>query len=410
MIETDVLIIGVGPAGATTALFLANKGIASVIVDKAKFPRDKICGDALSGKAVEMLRRLNPAFVHEINDDKSFLGSWGVNFIAPNGESLKIPFRTKKVQAQAPGFIATRMNFDNWLIDKVKSNSNIRLYEEVEIRDYRRESNHFVAQSKDGKQLRAKLVIACDGAYSAFARNIAGIKTEAAHNCFGLRAYYKDVKGLDPQNFIELHFLKEILPGYFWVFPLPNGDANVGIGMRSDKMSAKKISLKKALQTILESNPALKERFSAAARIGDIKQFGLPLGSKKRNLSGDRYMLCGDAAQLIDPFTGEGIGNGMISGMLAANQAEKCFSKNDFSAVFMKQYDVELYRKLWSELHLSHRMQQLVNFPLLFNFIVRKANSNPVLSNTISCMFEDLDMRAQLKSPKFYFKLLFSKS
>jgi geranylgeranyl reductase family protein len=408
MIETDVLIIGAGPAGSAAALFLAKQGIASVIVDKEKFPRDKICGDALSGKVVEVLKKLDSQLISDLKVDKSFLGSWGVNFIAPSGEVLRIPFRTKKEQLAAPGFISRRMDFDNWLIDKIKSNSAIQLYEETEIRNYQREGNVIVAESEKGKIFKAKVVIACDGAYSSFAKDMAGIRTEAAHNCFGLRAYYKGVKGLDTQNFIELHFLKEVLPGYFWIFPLPDGYANVGIGMRSDKMHRKGVNLKRSLQTILENTEVIRERFATAERIGDIKQFGLPLGSKKRELSGDNYMLCGDAAQLIDPFTGEGIGNAMLSGIFAARQVERCLAEKNFTGAFMKQYDEELYKRLWSELLLSYRLQQLVNFPSLFNFIVRKGNSNAMLSDTISCMFEDLDMRARLKSPMFYFNLLFS--
>ena len=409
-IQTDVLIIGAGPAGASAALFLAKKGIASVIVDKEKFPRDKICGDALSGKAVEVLNKLDKSFVEEISSNGKFLGSYGVTFVAPNGEALRVPFQTKKEKKNAPGFISKRIDFDNWLIEKVRSKKEIQLFEETEIRDYRRENNGIIAEAKDGKIFRAKIMIACDGAYSSFTKNIAEIKTEAQHNCFGLRAYYKNVKGLDTENFIELHFLKEFLPGYFWIFPLPNGGANVGIGMRADKMSSKKVNLKKSFESILANNPVLRERFAVAEKIGELKLFGLPLGSKKRKLSGDNYVLCGDAAMLIDPFTGEGIGNAMFSGLYAANQAERCLRQNNFSANFMKQYDDELYGRLWSELLLSYRMQQLVNFPSLFNFVVRKANSNKLLSETISCMFEDLDVRARLKDPIFYFKLLFSLS
>jgi menaquinone-9 beta-reductase len=280
MIETDVLIIGAGPAGTSAALSLAKKGIPSVIVDKERFPRDKICGDALSGKAVHMLKQLDPEFISELKAHKNFLGSWGVTFTAPSGQSLRIPFRTKNAKDTAPGFIATRMSFDNWLVDKVKANNSIRLFEGVEIRNYYRDANAIVAEAKQGQVFKAKMVIACDGAYSAFARKMGGLKTEANHNCFGLRAYYKNVKDLDEQNFIELHFLKEILPGYFWIFPLPGGYANVGIGMRADKLSAKKINLKRALRDILETNPVIRERFSSAERVGDIKQFGLPLGSK----------------------------------------------------------------------------------------------------------------------------------
>ena len=407
-ITTDVLIIGAGPAGTSAALFLAKKGINSVILEKEKFPRDKICGDALSGKTVEVLNKLDKNLVAELSANKKFLGSWGVTFVAPNGQALRVPFQTKKEKKNAPGFISKRIDFDNWLAEKAQATTGIKLYEESEVRRYKREEGYILAEAKNGKVFKSKLVIACDGAYSSFAKSIGGLITEPPHNCFGLRAYYKNVKGLDTENFIELHFLKEFLPGYFWIFPLPDGGANVGVGMRADKMTAKKINLKKSFESILSNNPIMRERFAGAEAVGDIKQFGLPMGSKKRPLSGDNYMLCGDAAMLIDPFTGEGISNAMFSGYYAAIQAEKSLQQNNFSAAFMKQYDAELYGRLWSELLLSYRMQQLVSFPSLFNFVVKKANSNPLLSETISCMFEDLDMRARLKDPRFYFKLLFS--
>lgn len=407
-INTDVLILGAGPAGASAALFLAKQGIASTIVDKASFPRDKICGDALSGKVVEVLNKLDKSLVHELATDAHYLGSWGVTFVAPNLQSLRVPFTTKAEKKNAPGFIAKRMDFDNWLVEKVKANKLITLIENCEIRKYTRTNDGIEAEAKDGTSVFTKLVIACDGAYSSFAKNIAGIKTESEHNCHGLRAYYKGVKGLDSDNFIELHFIKDILPGYFWIFPLPNGEANVGIGMRADKMTEKGINLKRAFEEVIANNPTIAERFKDSVLINDIKLYGLPLGSKKRTLSGDNYLLCGDAGQLIDPFTGEGIGNAMMSGMFAANQAAVCIGANDYTAKAMLQYDNMLYNRLWSELNLSYRMQQLVNYPSLFNFVVRKANSNKVLRETISCMFEDIDMRARLKSPAFYFKLLFS--
>jgi geranylgeranyl reductase family protein len=408
VIETDVLIVGAGPAGSATALFLAQKGIKSVLTDKAKFPRDKICGDALSGKVVEVLNKLDTNLALQLNQDKKFIGSWGVTFVAPNGKSLRVPFNTRKEKKHAPGFIARRMDFDNWLIQRVKENEHIHLHEETEIRDYARSNERILATAKNGESFDARIVIGCDGAYSSIAKDLGGLKTEPAHNCFGLRAYYKGVTGLDTDNFIELHFLKEFLPGYFWIFPLPGGYANVGVGMRADKMNAKKANLKKSFEAILENNALIKSRFEKAEQIGEIKQFGLPLGSKKRKLSGDNYMLCGDAGMLIDPFTGEGIGNAMISGMYAAAQAEKCLAAGNYSSDFINEYDLALYRRLWPELLLSYRMQQLVNFPSLFNFVVNKANSNKVLSETISCMFEDLDMRSRLKSPQFYLKLLFS--
>jgi geranylgeranyl reductase family protein len=408
VIKTDVLIVGAGPAGSSAALFLAKNGISSVIIDKEKFPRDKICGDAISGKAVEVLNKLNPKLVNELSVDKHALGSWGVTFVAPSGQALRVPFVTKKLVQKAPGFICKRIDFDNWLVEKVREDELVSLYEETEIRNYTRENGLIKAVAKNGAEFITKIVIACDGAYSTFARHVGLLQTEPAHNCFGLRAYCEGVDGLDSQGFIELHFLKEILPGYFWIFPLANGAANVGIGMRADKVTGKKINLKKAFEKVLAENPVMQKRFANYHPIGNVKQFGLPLGSKKRKISGYNYMLCGDAAQLIDPFTGEGIGNAMMSGMYAANQAAACLNQANFSQQIMARYDEALYSRLWSELLLSYRLQQLANYPSLFNYVVSKANSNVHLRETISCMFEDLDLRARLKNPAFYFKLLFS--
>jgi geranylgeranyl reductase family protein len=410
MIHTDILIIGAGPGGASTALFLAKYGIKSVLVDKATFPRDKICGDALSGKVVEVLKKLDPALVDELHTQQNdFLGSYGVTFVAPSGEVLRVPFKNEITNTSpAPGFISKRIDFDNWLLDQVRKEPLIQLLEDTELRKFDKVVNGYRTITKLGNVIEAKLVIAADGAYSTFAKQEARLKTEPIHNCFGLRAYYKNVGGLDRQNFIELHFLKDFLPGYFWIFPLPNGQANIGVGMRADVVHDKKINLKKEFEKIISKHPVIAPRFANAEHTGDIKLHGLPLGSKKRAISGDHYILVGDAAMLIDPFTGEGIGNAMMSGMYAAQQAKACIELADFSAAALKPYDKAVYDRLWSELLLSYRMQQLVNYPSLFNFVVRKANSNALLKETISAMFEDLDLRARLKDPKFYFKLLFS--
>ncbi len=410
MIQTDILIIGAGPGGAATALFLAKYGIRTTLVDRATFPRDKICGDALSGKVVEVLKKMDPSLIDQLHlQQNDFLGSFGVTFVAPSGEALRVPFKNEITETSPPpGFISKRIDFDNWLIAQVRSRPEITLIEDIELRKFEKTGTGYIATSKTGEIFESKLIIAADGAYSTFAKDVAGLKTEAEHNCFGLRAYYKNVSGMDHQNFIELHFLKDFLPGYFWIFPLPNGYANVGVGMRADVVGKRKLHLKKEFERLIATHPAIAPRFAAAEQIGEVKLHGLPLGSKKRPLSGDHYMLIGDAAMLIDPFTGEGIGNAMMSGMLAAQQAKLCLETGDFTASGLRSYDKTVYDRLWSELLLSYRMQQLVNFPSLFNFVVRKANSNTLLRETISAMFEDLDLRARLKDPKFYFKLLFS--
>jgi geranylgeranyl reductase family protein len=407
----EILIAGAGPGGAITAIALAKANIPVYLVDKETFPRDKICGDALSGKVVEVLKKLDPEILTRLNAAPLKVGSWGVDFFAPNRKKLHVPFRLEyNTQQDAPGYIATRLDFDQFLIEEVRKYDLITFLEGHEADNLIRQGDKYQVTFKNKSFApEVKLLIAADGAHSVFAKKLAGITVEKEHYCGGLRAYYQGVTGMDADNFIELHFINDVLPGYFWIFPLPDGKANVGIGMRSDKISSKKIDLKKVLKRIIAEDPHIAPRFKNATLIQDIKGYGLPLGSKKRNISGDGFMLIGDAASLIDPFTGEGIGNAMMSGWIAAQTAQNLISQNiPCSAQNLKAYDQAVYNRLWSELRLSKVMQEMVNFPWLFNMVVNKANRNEELRSTISCMFEDLDMRQKLKSPKFYFNLLFA--
>lgn len=406
-----ICIIGAGPGGASAALFLAKQGIPSLLVDKAAFPRDKICGDALSGKVVEVFKKLDPTIVERLAQDAISLDSWGVTFVAPNRKGLRVPFKKEfdKQKDKSPGFISKRFDFDNFLVEECRKQPLIRLVEGLALTEFERRDGKWICKSEDGRVVETDLVIAADGAHSRFAKLIGKIEMEPKHNCAGLRAYYKGVEGLDKDNFIELHFIKDFLPGYFWIFPLPNGYANVGVGMRSDRVSAKKVNLKQRMLDLIAHDPVMKERFQHAELVGGVKGFGLPLGSKRRKISGEGFLLVGDAASLIDPFTGEGIGNALYSGLFAAEQAARCLAAEDFSAEQVAAYDVAVYGRLWEELKLGHRMQRLVNYPWLFNLVVNKAQKNKTLRETISCMFDDLDLRDRLKNPLFYFKLLFSK-
>lgn len=411
--KTRVVIAGAGPAGITTSLFLCKEKIPHVILEKSVFPRDKICGDALSGKIQDVFKKLDEKSADEIGlDQTQAIGSFGVKFVAPNGNFVDVPFTTDlKKFTQAPGHVSKRLHFDHFLFKKI-DRSVATVIEQAELYELRQEDDGITVNYRThGKEnsIRCKLVIGAEGDRSLVAKKLAGIRKEDEHYCAGLRAYYKGVKNFHPENFIELHFLKECLPGYFWVFPLPNGEANVGIGMLSAEVSRKKINLKKMMLTIIQSNPAIRERFKDAVLIDDIKGWGLPLGSKKRKISGNNFLLVGDAASLIDPFTGEGIGNGMISGMIAAKQIQQAVEANRFDAKFLSAYDKKIYETLWSELKLSRKLQGFAKYEWPFNMVVNNASSNKEIRDLITCMFEDVNLRTKLSNPKFYFRLLFNR-
>ncbi len=412
MTSIDICIIGAGPGGSTAALQLAKAGLSCTLFDKAVFPRDKICGDALSGKVVNELRRIDPSLVAALHQQPLALPSRGIHFIAPNEEWLSIPFHIEPKADEpniAPGYLMRRLDFDQLLIEQVQQEPKISFQEGQEVTSYEKQTEGWKITTRAGQVYESKLLIVSNGAQSNFSRHIAGIPQEPAHFCAGLRAYYHGVEGLDPNGFIELHFLKPFLPGYFWIFPLADGYANVGVGMLSQAVSQKKINLKQRMIELIEQHPVLQPRFRHARRVDDIKGFGLPLGSKKRCLSGDHYMLIGDAAHLIDPFTGEGISNAMISGRWAAWQAINCFQNKDFSANHMQAYDRAVYNRLGNELKVSRSMQRLLSYPSLFNLVAKKSNKNPALKQLLSSMFNDIDLRSSLRNPAFYIKLLFNK-
>ena len=408
--ETKITVIGAGPGGAATALKLHALGIPCVLIDQAFFPRDKVCGDAISGKAATLLNRLDPDFMsafREKNDHQ--IGVWGIQFVAPNGTAVDIPFKFPydKDREPAPGYVSKRIDFDQLLIEKVLNADNISFHQGIRIEHYERTAEGYRLSNAEGTfTLDTQILILADGANSRFSRKQAGLKKDLRHHAGAVRAYFKNVSPLHPDNFIELHYLKEVNPGYFWIFPLPNGYANVGLGMRSDFIKKQKINLREVLLETVKEHPLLKERFSNASLESPVAGYGLPLGSSPQSISGDHYMLVGDAGHLIDPLTGEGIGNAIYSGFIAAEQAQKCLELNDFSAGFMKAYDQRVARVLGSEMKLSYKLQRMLRYPWLTNRLANWISRNQWLVELISRMYTDLELRKQLVNPLFWIKLL----
>ncbi|HBY67892.1 MAG TPA: geranylgeranyl reductase, partial [Flavobacteriaceae bacterium] len=124
--------------------------------------------------------------------------------------------------------------------------------------------------------------------------------------------------------------------------------------------------LKQKFTELIENHPNLKSRFKNAKPLETIKGFGLRLGSKKKQLSGDHFLLLGDAANLIDPFTGEGIGNAIRSGRIAAEHIKKAFKERRFDADFNKKYDTNIYQAMWNELRVSKSLQNLLKTSMAF--------------------------------------------
>ena len=401
----DIIIVGGGPAGTSAALYAHKMGLKTIILDKSTFPRDKICGDALSGKSVKYMREL------EVLDEVSNLNGSTIRritFGSPSHKQFDIHLNNPQNKGDIKeGYVIPREIYDNFLFEKAKEVTEI--IENFNVNDLLYENNKIIGISgkhkKEVHQIYAPLILGCDGAKSTIARKL-GFHTEDQENtAIAIRCYYEGVKGLTDQ--IELHFVDEVLPGYFWLFPAGDNIANIGLGL--SKKFAKKDERK--LSQILDevtASPYFKDRFSNAKKLEKPKGWSLPLGRIQRPSYGDGFMLLGDAAGLIDPFTGEGIGNAMASAKFAVEVASEAKKNNDYSKDVLSKYHKLVWDELGSELRTSTKLQNLSNYRTLLNIVINKASRNKDIQDIISGMLTKEISKDKLSNPLFYLKVLFA--
>ena len=393
----DVIILGAGPAGATAAMYLAKANVSAVLVDKATFPRDKTCGDAQGRKAANIMKELN---VYDGYEKLPGQKIYGITLSSPNGTLVHVDVESR--DKPAPGYVHKRKVFDNYLYACAKRVAETKT---MTVKDAIVEKNAVVGivgvnERGEPEELRGRLILAADGALSVVAKKFKMDDNPPEHHISALRMYYKNVTGLTDR--IEIHLVKSLIPGYFWIFPLPGNEANVGLGMIIKDMQQKKINLKQAVLDEIKVNPLFKERFKDATIVDDVKGWTLPIASHHRKCYGNGFLLLGDAAGLIDPLSGEGVGNAMISGKIAAQVAVEALKKKDVSERFLKRYDKELWNVIGDEIKTNYRLQTLgKKYPHLIDKLMQKAAANESFRRELEGMLPYTGGRKKIGSVDF---------
>ncbi len=350
--DADVIIVGAGPTGCTAALALREAGRQVLLLDRATFPRDKVCGDAIPGLAIKTLRQIAPGLAQAFDQQPGHLRTRRTRFAWEQSEGLEVNW-------VLPAYTCARLDFDAAMLDLVRQHSDTKIGQGVQVKSVSVDTEGIALDTSAGR-LRSQLVIGCDGSRSTVARALRPAKIDALHHGGAVRQYWQGISDLQADR-TEIFVQKAFLPGYFWVFPLPEGRANVGFGMRSDEIARQRIDLKQALRDFVAASPELQQRFAQAEPLSKVQGYGLPFGSQQVRVSGERILLAGDAASLVDPFSGDGIGYGVLSGYLAGQQAQYGLKQADLSATALARYDQALWRQIGPELRRKTRFQRLLN-------------------------------------------------
>lgn len=411
--KTEVVILGAGPSGAITALFLAKSGIHSIVVDKETFPRHKACGDNITGNALRVLNELDASFIPRMSLEKIATPMTGLRSYAPNNHYIDIDFLTLEKDSSANScYSISRADFDNFLIDRLKENPLITVLENYTVKSIDRAAHSIkiVPSHTANAIIEAKILACCIGSNSSISQALLPQNMSSTEVAIGVRAYFEGVEDCSKPGYCELAIVPELMPGGIYLTPLSNSRMNVNVVMRSDVAKKHKMDLKAAMHAILKEHPILKDRFKNARIVGEIAGSRLNLGVKKRKISGDRFVLVGDAAGLIDLLSANGIPQAMLSAKIAAEEIAGAIAANDFSAKKLSVYDKRVHERTKNYLKLGRIVSPIIGNKLVLKMVVIALNYMAKKSTTNSELRELIytnEASKKLISPTFYYRLFF---
>ena len=311
MLDTEVLVVGGGPAGTAAAITLARAGRDVVLVDKAAFPRDKCCGDGLTTSALRILEDLG--FVPGMAPSWFAVDATWVR--SPSGREVRFPMPEGAGVFSA---VVPRYELDAALLELARS-AGVKVHDGHAFRgiDTAADDGGRVVAEVDGVgAVRARHLVAADGMWSPVRKALGLAEDGYLGEWHAFRQYVADVTGPASER-QYVWFEEDLLPGYAWSFPLPGNRANVGFGVLRDG--------ERRVQEMKRTWPELLGRPHIAAALGpdarlEARHLAWPIPARVDHvtLAHGRVLFVGDAARATDPMTGEGIGQALLTGVLAA--------------------------------------------------------------------------------------------
>ncbi|MCC6433703.1 MAG: geranylgeranyl reductase family protein, partial [Acidimicrobiales bacterium] len=313
----DALVVGAGPAGASTAYWLASAGRRVLAVEKTTFPRDKTCGDGLTPRAVHQLLDMGLGGTLERYHRFEGLRATG------HGKVLELQWPEHRV-FPSYGYVVRRCDLDAFVADHaVQAGAELR--QATTAVEPLREGGRVVGatlKKADGtyEEVRASYVVVCEGAKTTFGRALGTVQDRSYPQGMALRGYYRSPRHDDPwiESALDLRDRDgHSLPGYGWIFPVGNGTINVGVGLLSTFKHYKQINTSHLLNEYVATAPSYWG-ISAESVVGRPTGGRLPMGGAVGPKVGPGWLLAGDSAGTVNPFNGEGIDYAYETGRMAA--------------------------------------------------------------------------------------------
>ena len=400
--EADVIVVGAGPGGSAAAYHMARHGLRVLLLEKTEFPREKVCGDGLTPRAVRQLVRMGV----DTSEKAGWLQNKGLRVIG-GGVRLELDWPDL---ASFPnyGLVRTRLDFDDMLAQRaVEAGALLRTSVNVTGPVLDADGHAIGVQAKLGPEkepveYRAPLVIAADGVSGKLPIAMGLTKRDDRPIGVAVRRYYHSPVRADDdylESWLELRSAQDrerLLPGYGWIFGMGDGRVNVGLGILNSSSAFGKTNYKAMLTDWLGTTPEDWGMRGEANADGPILGAALPMGFNRVPHYTRGLMLVGDSGGMVNPMNGEGIAYAMESGELAAEVAVQALARaaGPDRERALRAYPTELSARFGGYYRLGGVFVKMIGNPQIMRIATKHGMPHPTLMRFV------LKLLANLTDPR----------
>jgi geranylgeranyl reductase family protein len=401
--EADVLVVGAGPAGCATATYLAQSGLDVLLLEKATFPREKVCGDGLTPRGVRALLGMGVT----VDEKDGWVRNKGLRIIG-GGIRLELPWPDLSNYPDY-GLVRTRLDFDETLA-RTAEKAGVRLLEGVSVTGpvldgdgritgvtARRQPAGAGATMKTDEDTertyRARLVVAADGNSSRLSLAMGLAKRDDRPLGVAVRTYYTSPRHNDDylESWLELWDGDRLLPGYGWIFGMGDGTSNVGLGLLNTSAAFQNIDYRGMLRRWLAGMPG-EWGYTEENRTAPVRGAALPMGFNRTPHYTRGLLLVGDAGGMVNPFNGEGIAYAMESGEIAARVITEALAQPDQrgAEAVLARYPLALKDAYGGYYTLGRKFVEAIGHPQVMQFATKHGMPHPALMRIVMKVLANL--------------------